>query len=134
MNMKRATALHALFLIIILSAKNKNQVKNALIKADEAKLEYSFFASTMWRETPEEQVAETKSTSFDDLEVIACAIYGESEEILVILQNLSTKKLLTMLLITPHMLTLVMQQQELAYGLRTARNITTTINNYRCLS
>lgn len=67
--------------IIILSAKNKNQVKNALIKADEAKLEYSFFASTMWRETPEEQVAETKSTSFDDLEVIACAIYGESEEV-----------------------------------------------------
>lgn len=67
--------------IIILSAKNKNQVKSSLIKADEAKLEYSFFASTMWRETPEEQVAETKSTLFDELEIIACAIYGESEEV-----------------------------------------------------
>ena len=67
--------------IVIVAAKNANQVKKALVAADEAKLVYSFFSSTMWRDTPEEQVEATKATDFDSLEIIACAIYGDSEEV-----------------------------------------------------
>jgi peptidyl-tRNA hydrolase len=67
--------------IVIVAAKNANQVKKALVSADEAKLVYSFFSSTMWRDTPEEQVEATKATNFDALEIIACAIYGGSTEV-----------------------------------------------------
>jgi len=67
--------------IVIVAAKNASQVKKALVSADEAKLVYSFFSSTMWRDTPIEQVEATKATSFDALEIIACAIYGDSKEV-----------------------------------------------------
>lgn len=65
--------------VVILQAKNSNQLSNALQKCKAANLAYNFFTTTMLGQSTEQQIHDTKIASFDALEFVAIAIYGDTE-------------------------------------------------------
>ena len=65
--------------VVILQAKNSNQLSTAVQKCKNAGLTYNFFTTTMLGQSTEQQVDDTKVASPDALEFFAIAIYGDTE-------------------------------------------------------
>lgn len=65
--------------VVILQAKNSNQLSTALQKCKDANLTYNFFTTTMLGQSTEQQIHDTKVASIDALEFVAIAIYGDTE-------------------------------------------------------
>ena len=73
--------------IVVLKAKNNNQLLNVIHASVENSINYNFFTDTMISSSAEEQISQTYQTSIDDIEFIGVAIFGETK-----LLNQFTKK------------------------------------------
>ena len=65
--------------VVILQAKNNNQLSTAVQKCRDAGLTYNFFTTTMFGQSTEQQIHDTKVAPPDALEFVAIAIYGDTE-------------------------------------------------------
>ena len=78
--------------VVILQAKNSNQLATAAQKCHEQGIIYNFFTSTMLGQSTEQQIKATQETPFAALEFIAVAIYGDSDKIAPISKKFSVFK------------------------------------------
>ena len=78
--------------MVILQAKNSNQLSNAVLKCREAGLLYNFFTTTMLGQSTEQQIQATKEAAFEALEFIAIAIYGDTEKMAPVTKKFSVFK------------------------------------------
>ncbi|MHA1048172.1 DUF2000 family protein [Enterobacter hormaechei subsp. steigerwaltii] len=79
--------------VVILQAKNSNQLKTALLKCQEADITYNYFSTTMLGASSEAQIQATKETSLEALEFIAIALYGDTERMLPVTKKFSVFKM-----------------------------------------
>ena len=78
--------------MVILQAKNSNQLSTALQKCKDANLAYNFFTTTMLGQSTEQQIHETKVAALDALEFIAIAVYGDTDAVNPITKKFSVYK------------------------------------------
>lgn len=78
--------------VVILQAKNSNQLRTALEKCREAGLTYNFFTTTMLGQSTAQQIQDTKSSPAESLEFIAIALYGDTEALIPITKKFSVYK------------------------------------------
>lgn len=78
--------------VVILQAKNSNQLSTALQKCKDANLTYNFFTTTMLGQSTEQQIHDTRVASLDALEFVAIAIYGDTEAVNPITKKFSVYK------------------------------------------
>lgn len=78
--------------VVILQAKNSNQLRTALEKCKAANLTYNFFTTTMLGQSTEQQIQETKVAAIDALEFVAIAVYGDTEAVQPITKKFSIYK------------------------------------------
>lgn len=79
--------------VVILQAKNSNQLKTAALKSQEAGIPFNFFTTTMLGPSSEAQIQATKETTLEALEFVAIALYGDTEAIAPITRKFSVFKL-----------------------------------------
>ncbi len=90
-----ASGLHAYlshYPVVILQAKNSNQLSTAVQKCKDVGLTYNFFTTTMLGHSTEQQIQDTKAASLEDLEFIAVAVYGDTEALLPVTKKFSVYK------------------------------------------
>ncbi|MCM7514545.1 DUF2000 domain-containing protein [Enterobacter cloacae complex sp. 2022EL-00788] len=75
--------------VVILQAKNSNQLKTAALKCQEAGIMLNFFTTTMLGKSSEAQIQATKAASLEELEFVAIALYGDAETIAPITKKFS---------------------------------------------
>lgn len=78
--------------VIILQAKNSNQLSVAAQHCQKENILYNFFTTTMLAHSSEQQIQDTHATALEDLEFIAIAIYGETSKIKKITKKFSVLK------------------------------------------
>ncbi|EJH1736419.1 DUF2000 domain-containing protein [Escherichia coli] len=78
--------------VVILQAKNSNQLCTALLKCKEARLAYNFFTTTMLGQSTEQQIQDTKVAPLESLEFVAIAIYGDTDALQPITKKFSVYK------------------------------------------
>lgn len=79
--------------VVILQAKNSNQLKTALLKCQEADITFNYFSTTMLGASSEAQIQATKETSLEALEFIAIALYGDTVRMLPVTKKFSVFKM-----------------------------------------
>lgn len=78
--------------VVILQAKNSNQLSTTIQKCKEANLTYNFFTTTMLGPSTEQQIHATRIAPGNALEFIAIAIYGDTETLQPITKKFSVYK------------------------------------------
>lgn len=78
--------------VVILQAKNSNQLSTAVLKCKEVGLIYNFFSTTMLGESTEQQLESTRNVALEDLEFIAVAIYGDTAAMAPVTKKFSVFK------------------------------------------
>lgn len=78
--------------VVILQAKNSNQLAAVAQKCHEQGILYNFFTTTMLGQSTEQQMKATQEALFSSLEFIAVAIYGDAENIAPITRKFSVFK------------------------------------------
>ncbi|ELY5938894.1 DUF2000 domain-containing protein [Cronobacter malonaticus] len=86
------TAYLSHFPVVILQAKNSNQLSTAVQKCKDAGLTYNFFTTTMLGQSTEQQIEATKNAAPEALEFIAIAIFGDTEAMLPVTKKFSVYK------------------------------------------
>jgi len=86
------TACLSHFPVVILQAKNSNQLYSTILKCKDACLIYNFFCSTMLGQSTEQQIEATKNADPGALEFIAIAIFGDTEVMQPITRKFSVYK------------------------------------------
>ncbi|CAH6220209.1 Uncharacterized protein conserved in bacteria [Enterobacter hormaechei] len=79
--------------VVILQAKNSNQLKTALLKCQGADITFNYFSTRMLGASSEAQIQATKETSLESLEFIAIALYGDTERMLPVTKKFSVFKM-----------------------------------------
>ena len=78
--------------VIILQAKNSNQLSAAAQQCQEENILYNFFTTTMLSHSSEQQIQDTQATPLAELDFVAIAIYGETSKIKPITKKFSVLK------------------------------------------
>lgn len=78
--------------VVILQAKNSNQLKAAVLKCQEAGIRLNFFTTTMLGSSSVAQIQATKETPLEALEFVAIALYGDTETIAPVTKKFSVFK------------------------------------------
>ncbi|EKK5269264.1 DUF2000 domain-containing protein [Cronobacter dublinensis] len=78
--------------VVILQAKNSNQLHSAILKCKDAGLVYNFFTSTMLGQSTEQQIEATKNAAPEALEFIAIAVFGDTDVMQPITKKFSVYK------------------------------------------
>lgn len=78
--------------VVILQAKNSNQLKTALLKCQEAGIETNFFTTTMPGPSSEIQIRDTQKAALDSLEFVAIALYGDTDSMACVTKKFSLYK------------------------------------------
>ncbi|MHA1000485.1 DUF2000 family protein [Leclercia pneumoniae] len=78
--------------VVILQAKNSNQLKTALLKCGEAGIETNFFTTTMLGPSSEIQIRDTQKAALDSLEFVAIALYGDTDTMAFVTKKFSLYK------------------------------------------
>lgn len=78
--------------VVILEAKNSNQLKSALLKCRDAGIAHNFFTTTMLGRSSQEQIQATKTASLEALEFVAIALYGETDAMAPVTKKFSVFK------------------------------------------
>lgn len=75
--------------VIVLGAKNGNQVRTAYDAALDAGLAANVFVTAMLGESAEDQLRQTAEASADDLDFVAAALFGSAEQLAPITKRFS---------------------------------------------
>ncbi|MGQ1888142.1 DUF2000 family protein [Serratia marcescens] len=67
--------------IVILQAKNSSQLSNLILKCKEEGVLSNFFTTTMLSHSAEQQIADTANTPYEQLDFVAVALYGDTEQL-----------------------------------------------------
>lgn len=67
--------------IVILQAKNSSQLSNLILKCKEEGVLSNFFTTTMLSHSAEQQIAGTANTPYEQLDFVAVALYGDTEQL-----------------------------------------------------
>lgn len=78
--------------VVILQAKNSGQLAKLVTKAKEEGVLCNFFTTTMLSHSAEQQIADTQNAPFDNLEFVAAAVYGDTEQLLPLTKRFSVHK------------------------------------------
>jgi CRISPR/Cas system-associated endoribonuclease Cas2 len=74
---------------IILKEKNSNKIANLLMKANEAKIQYSVFTNTMTEGTWEDQKARTLAAKHEEIIFYGIVLFGQAEIVTEMTRKLS---------------------------------------------
>jgi hypothetical protein len=85
-------SLISLYPLIILSAKNNNQLKTLHRAASEEGILHNVFTDTMLRASASEQMQATKNTGTDELTYFGVALFGEAEQLALLTRKFSLFK------------------------------------------
>jgi Protein of unknown function (DUF2000) len=88
------TALISRYPIIILQARNANQLRTLAALAVQRGIVSNLFASTMLGKSAAEQQAQTAATEFEDAELLAVVLFGAAIEIDILTRKFSALKVL----------------------------------------
>ncbi|CAI0981072.1 DUF2000 family protein [Serratia entomophila] len=67
--------------VVILQAKNSSQLSSLILKCREERVLFNFFTTTMLSYSAEQQIADTANSEYDQLDFVAVALYGETEQL-----------------------------------------------------
>ncbi|MBD2809610.1 DUF2000 domain-containing protein [Xenorhabdus sp. Vera] len=65
--------------IVILKAKNSNQLKTLTEKCHQEKIQYNFFTTSMISHSAEQQKEDTLNAPVEELDFVAVALYGDRD-------------------------------------------------------
>ncbi|RPH30267.1 DUF2000 family protein [Buttiauxella warmboldiae] len=78
--------------VIILQSKNSSQLATLALKCQAAEICYNFFTTTMLGSSSAEQINLTRQTPLENLDFVALAVYGDTEQLKPLMKKFSVFK------------------------------------------